>query len=128
MDIDKLKEMCEKATKGPWEASHRLVDGSDQWRITCRNECKYVEKTGTTWIARTPNNKGARSEETEYNAEFIALARTAVPVLIRALEIAEEHMIQAEYEINCYHGNPRANTSSNGELITMWLTEAEKGE
>lgn len=80
-ELKRLRELCEKATAGPWKSDYC----GDVWTIS--GEVPHVndggmelfQGIGTT--TRGPDNG---------NAAFIAAARTAVPALLDEVERLEE--------------------------------------
>ena len=86
MNLQEIKNLCEKATAGPWK------------------------RRGVHLAIIRPNNAGGKSYQaisgdfdTAADVEFCVTARTAVPILIRALDVA----------------------ASEG-LINNWLAQAER--
>lgn len=80
-ELERLREMCEAATPGPWEAFHRHV------HYTADDD----EVAGLGLEVHGPpeaENRGqfARGADTR----FIAESRTALPRLIAALEVSIE--------------------------------------
>ena len=84
-DIAALKELCEKATPGPWEVVKDADKGFDVWQV----EGTYVA-VGTIGGA----------VEDEPDAEFIAAARSAVPALKAEVERLRGALGQIEREID----------------------------
>lgn len=82
--LAKIKEAAAKATPGPWtyfdaRKMHPVGTSHDYGRIIwAENNCE---------VAQTPGLNDGNSDQS--NAEFISLARTAVPALIARLEAAE---------------------------------------
>jgi hypothetical protein len=60
-----VREVCDKATAGPWS---QILDGDDRW---------FIEADSDEEVARRLN---------ENNADFIALARTALPEALDEIE------------------------------------------
>lgn len=84
--IVELRELCEKATKGPWGVPGR---GTSLGRV-------LVSKGGsmTGWdgmITECDAGNNARSQsESSVNAEFISAARTALPLLLDEIQTLRE--------------------------------------
>jgi hypothetical protein len=92
LDLDKLKELCEKATPGPWSRSwiagairhiNRNVDFDAFWFPT-DEEKKNLDRV----------NYPSRHEP---DYDFIVISRTALPQLIQALEKAVAGLKRAMY-------------------------------
>lgn len=75
MDIKKLREICEKATPGPWEWQY-----SEKWGTIVFND--------TLGVITAYTNERGNPDITiaEEDLEFIAAARTALPELLDEVE------------------------------------------
>lgn len=76
MDIKKLRELCEKATPGPWEWQY-----SEKWGTSVFND--------TLGVITAYTNERGNPDITiaEEDLEFIAAARTALPELLDEVEM-----------------------------------------
>lgn len=88
LDIKRLRELDEKATKGPWEESNG--DGYSAWSI----------RGGRILLAKVIGD----SPETDANAALIAAARNALPALLDAAE-REVNLRQALEAHHVWHQN-----------------------
>jgi len=79
--IDKLKELCSKATPGNW-----FVAGPTHLVIATRLQ---PDPHNGKRIATTIVEDVGGKVQAEYNAAFIACARTALPALIEYVEALE---------------------------------------
>jgi hypothetical protein len=91
-----LRELCEKATLGPW----RVENPDDDY---CMNAFAVCTQDGTGELEDAAHNvaitllsapKYASTKEYEENANFIAAARTAVPALLDALDAARAEIAE----------------------------------
>jgi len=75
MDIKKLRELCEKATPGPWEWQY-----SEKWGTSVFND--------TLGVITAYTNERGNPDITiaEEDLEFIAAARTALPEILDEVE------------------------------------------
>jgi hypothetical protein len=69
--VELCKRVCGKASPAPW-----TIDGGKYLAIIA------VLARGSTQIGRLESFGGMRDEQVEANAEFVAVARTALPDLI----------------------------------------------
>lgn len=100
--LEKLKELCDKATPGPWN-NVNASEVADK-KVRCIS-AKVIKEHNTSHAYLTgqqlPGLRGEianalshdfhlADEEAISNAAFIAEARTALPLLIEKLELAEK--------------------------------------
>ena len=85
LDIAAIKARADKATAGPWDKVT-----PDDTRINSQS----------AEIAITLGNYETDWEKMEWDASFIAHARTDIPALIAALEASEAARVKAEQERN----------------------------
>ena len=83
--LDEIKTRASKATAGPWDKVT-----PDDTRINSQS----------AEIAITLGNYETDWEKMEWDASFIAHARTDIPALIAALEASEAARVKAEQERN----------------------------
>ncbi len=78
LDLKKLKELCEKATPGPWEIRYRDIDDNhEQAKVWAENFGWLITRGDLPRSYHDPS------------MEFIAAARTALPQLIERVEELE---------------------------------------
>lgn len=84
MDVKKLREICEKATPGPWEWQY-----SEKWGTIVFND--------TLGVITAYTNERGNPDITiaEEDLEFIAAARTALPELLDEVEMLRKAFQQA---------------------------------
>ena len=73
-----LRELCEKATAGPWKNEH--------------DDCGFIVGFDGKIIIETQCLGGRRGEEAEANAAFIVASRTTIPALLDRIEELERVM------------------------------------
>lgn len=82
--LDEWEKLCDEASPGPWfhcQANRAIVNYDYRSKVGDFNICKFPMRTDDYPISH---------EEWEGNARLIAEARTAMPRLILALELALE--------------------------------------
>lgn len=87
LDLERAKELCEKATPGPWDA---ILWPNGEFEIQAEDG-----PTDTTWgnVCSTASSVKDGMEEWCYaNASFIAFARTFIPAAIERIEKLEKVM------------------------------------
>lgn len=72
-----MREACDKATPGPWS---QILDGNDRW---------FIEADSDEEVARRLN---------EADADFIAIAREAVPLALARIEELEAELTRIKDE------------------------------
>lgn len=92
-EIEKLKELCEKATPGPW----KLFCASSVTAVECNEKVPVVSWGGF-------DNSDRKIGYHRANAAFISAARTAVPELIKEIEVYRSRIGQLELALLEYQG------------------------
>jgi hypothetical protein len=92
VNIKELKQICEKATKGPWVSEHIYGDWGFPFAYDIiRPDCDHRESLqiigGTVSCTSLPLDDQKRVEHTFNDAAFISQSRTALP---EALELIEQ--------------------------------------
>ena len=75
MTHQQLRELCAKATPGPWESNVWIETDGDEWRATGPGHDEHASDYGSE--PGGPDEQAAQAD-----AAFIAAARTAVPALL----------------------------------------------
>ena len=89
-ELEEIKERAARATSGPWK--HGYADGSGIDTIVADKPVAV-----TMWGCSCC--KGEVTEENFQDAKFIANARTDIPKLVEALEIAVEALKNAANQV-----------------------------
>ena len=95
-DIKKLREICEKASPGPWKAVASRTAVGVCYRIFPESWGKVPDHGGICayddCTSLNPHPKGEQAA----NAQFIAAARTALPELLDEVERLREAVKHAD--------------------------------
>ena len=131
IDRDRLRELAENATPGPWEASNTTVAA-----ITGPGGCGGC--SGLLSPAHEPSCYWSEiAGACEADAEFIAASRQAVPALLDMLDQAEAERDQAQAALDrvrelhqpCNHDAPcRGDCSECGQHMPCDTIRALDGE
>ncbi len=81
MKLSDLKALCEKATKGPWEAAKHITE--PEWNVYAPDDSVYANEGDQMVVI---------GYQLENNARFIAAARNAMPMLISVVEAVQNEM------------------------------------
>lgn len=95
IDRDRLRELAENATPGPWTVEHGSDWGLDGRQVP-QSSVSRADRVAITW-----DDHGGEVF-VPADAEFIAAARTAVPALLDMLDQAEAR-IQAVRDALAHH-------------------------
>lgn len=102
IDRKRLRELCAKATEGPWEWVNGKTDeawrSGDLW-ASLRTVEQFPMQYTPGKIPKFIADVDTFHDNAEANAAFIAAARTAVPALLDALESAEGRIGELERQL-----------------------------
>ncbi len=103
-----LRELCEKATPGPWWDESGVIHACNPGVWTEQNHsCIHpVTITEPYWENALPNERQA-------NGEFIAASRTALPEALDALEAAQREAAEAKRPCVWQHEATRMGQTSD---------------
>ena len=88
MDLERLKELCDRASPGPWEP-----------RVSTITLGRKQQGS-----AHGPVHLENANQKARYDAEFIAAAREALPELIARIELLHIILSVAAHELSDCHG------------------------
>lgn len=82
--LEQLKELCEKATPGPWKYDY------GNWQVESEHK-EFYRNVVADWCGWDERNEISKNSSIDpiNDFEFIAASRTAVPELIHRLEVTE---------------------------------------
>ena len=83
MNIQELRRLCDKATPGRWYMTRNAKTGAKIWGADMRPICGILAH-----LDQCRSDKDGKSQW-QIDAEFIRLARTALPLLLDVAEAAE---------------------------------------
>lgn len=81
MELEKMKELCEKATKGPWIRGEKFWDGDPIMTVQGPEQVQIVEEP-CQFFAYPSGSFVSTEEGLVANIDFIAASRTAIPELL----------------------------------------------
>ena len=125
IDRDRLRELAENATPGPWEAQDYDDHPGDEGSCVLTHE----PERGTRAIAYAIAYPWTTPESCDADAEFIAAARQAVPALLDMLDQAEARIEAVRDELALWDAAPAGQVMPvNGAayLIRRALDELRK--
>lgn len=96
--LKEASELCEKASRAPWEAVNRYVRKKGYYRECAPNGCQGDVCSCTEVFSQQNNPKD--KEQAKNNAIFIARARTLIPELCNEIsKIIKETDELKEYKV-----------------------------
>lgn len=134
-ELDRWKQLCAKATEGPWTTSFPWLSPEmqeeskdDFWHFSVFIDTKDTNKhlpvcmtACMTAIEKSPER------DSEADADFIAAARTALPRLIAEVEEGRQHLeIILPMAIAYAHISPVGNNCEMVEAARRFLGEEGK--
>jgi hypothetical protein len=97
LDLEHLKELCEKATEGPWRYDH------GNWAVEKWTPQRNDHRMDICSLSSLSTRKGKSICGNFEDGEFIAECRTAVPQLISELKAARERIGELEGALRTVH-------------------------
>ncbi len=99
--IEQLKELCENASPGPWDSGlHEIHEYCGQNVSTFEVAAQH----DMCWIAKVQEHRSCSATSTgDVNGKFIAVARTALPELIKELKVRNAEIERLRADNNAAH-------------------------
>jgi len=132
--LDEIEKRAQAATPGPWDVGIKDPEIDPIEWYQGRNAFDVEMDTWIVWCPEHPKTRGTHprpehsvltaitgnGEDSQINAEFIAAARSDVPLLCRALRRA------AHAHVVMFIGSAEPDTEIVRKVAERWLQEAQE--